>query len=218
MALDGTSQSNTEALIPAVETQETSREKPTEVAEQSFEEVRQLKESRDHALSTAQREAEELLGADQSSDLASMQQAIVDAKNLIASQESKRDTRIDAYNNVIDPIRSQVKKILRVTETIANSLESARKSNSMITNEAQRINIDLPNINKLTQLEVKAQEIDSELDLFEADAYKLVASEVIDDLNKPYEDLPTSLKLASETPQEKSARDTENEVAKEAGW
>ncbi|MCG2693231.1 hypothetical protein L6279_03935, partial [Candidatus Parcubacteria bacterium] len=159
-----------------------------------------------------------LLGANQGSDLEKMQQAIDDAKNSIANQESKRDTRIDAYNNVIDPIRSQVKRILKATETIANNLEGARKSNSMIANESQKINIDIPNIDKLTELEAKAKKMDIQLDLFEADAYKLVAREVIDDLSKPYEALPTSLKLASETPQEKSARDTENEVAKEAGW
>ncbi|MCG2687445.1 hypothetical protein L6260_01420, partial [Candidatus Parcubacteria bacterium] len=63
MALDGTLQSNKEAPVPVIETRGESEVKITNVTEQSFEEVRQLKESRDHALSIAQREAEELLGA-----------------------------------------------------------------------------------------------------------------------------------------------------------
>lgn len=218
MTLDRESQSNPDFQPLVVESQETKETSAQDSAEQSFEEVRQLKESRDYSLSAAQRESKELMDANQLSDLEKMEQAITDAKDLIASKESKRDTRIDTLNSVIDPIRTRVKQILKATETIANGLAGAEKNNALINDEAQKINIDLPGLDELKKLEAKAIEIDSQLDEFEADSYKLVAKEVIDDSNKSPENTSPELKLAAETPAEKQARDTENKSAEEAGW
>jgi len=102
-----------------------------------------------------------------------MEQKIADAKDLTASKESKRETRIDIYNWVIDLIRNRIKAILKATETIANGLESAKKNNGSINNNAQKINVDLPNLDKLKKLEKKAIEISDHLDEFEVDSTNL---------------------------------------------
>jgi|GEM_PF-6501693 hypothetical protein len=204
--------------------------------EQSFEEVRLLKESRDHSFAHAMR-ANETLKSDlahmldfdvikefSASNLrnkkytgfAGMREAINDAMDIILNSASKRDARMEVINNIADPIRRKVKRILLAIETIFIDLKNAKKYNEKLTDSSKQVEISIPNIDELEQLKAQALEIDNQLDVFEADAYKAVAREIADTI--PVEKQKIGLKLDAETDQEKSDRISENKALEKAGW
>jgi hypothetical protein len=228
--------SDIEASVKVPETLASQETESASNDEKSFEEVRQLKESRDHALAhallaseTLKSDLEHMLDFDVTKEFsasnlnnkkytgfAGMREAINDAMDIILNSASKRKARMEVINKMADPIRRNVKRILLATDTISTDLESAKKYNERLTDSSKLMEITIPNIDELKQLEAQALEIDNQLDAFEADAYKAVAREIADTI--PVEKQSIGLKLAAETDQERSARVSENQAFKEAGW